>query len=64
MKQKLPKAAQLSKLERKSLVTYIYICEPKQSSLFGKEPKIQVNDVFVDVNEIVQFVNEEYYKLN
>ena len=33
VKQKLPKAAQLSKLERKSLVSYIYIGEPKQSSL-------------------------------
>ena len=39
VKQKLPKAAQLTKLERKSLVSYIYIGEPKQSSLFGKEPK-------------------------
>ena len=53
VKQKLPKAAQLSKLERKSLVSYIYIGEPKQNSLFGKEPKIQVNDVFVEVDEIV-----------
>ena len=64
VKQKLPKAAQLSKLERKSLVSYIYIGEPKQSSLFGKEPKIQVNDVFVEVDEIVQFVNQEKDKLN
>ena len=64
VKQKLPKAAQLTKLERKSLVSYIYIGEPKQSSIFGKEPKIQVNDVFVDVDEIIQFVNQEKDKLN
>ena len=64
VKQKLPKAAQLSKLERKSLVSYIYIGEPKQSSLFGKEPKIQVNDVFVEVSDIVQFVSQEKDKLN
>ena len=64
VKQKLPKAAQLTKLERKSLVSYIYIGEPKQSSLFGKEPKIQVNDVFVEVDEIIQFVNQEKDKLN
>ena len=62
--QKLPKAAQLTKLERKSLVSYIYIGEPKQSSLFGKEPKIQVNDVFVEVDEIIQFVNQKKDKLN
>ena len=64
VKQKLPKAAQLTKLERKSLVSYIYIGEPKQSSLFGKEPKIQVNDVFVEIDEIIQFVNQEKDKLN
>ena len=62
--QKLPKAVQLSKLERKSLVSYIYIGEPKQSSIFGKEPKIQVNDVFVEIDEIVLFVNQEKDKLN
>jgi len=62
--QKLPKAIQLSKLERKSLVSYIYIGEPKQSSIFGKEPKIQVNDVFVEINEIVLFINQEKDKLN
>ena len=62
--QKLPKAVQLSKLERKSLVSYIYIGEPKQSSIFGKEPKIQVNDVFVEINEIVLFINQEKDKLN
>jgi hypothetical protein len=62
--QKLPKAIQLSKLERKSLISYIYIGEPKQSSIFGKEPKIQVNDVFVEINEIVLFINQEKDKLN
>ena len=64
VKQKLPKAVQLSKLERKSLVSYIYIGEPKQSSIFGKEPKIQVNDVFVEIDEIILFVNQEKDKLN
>ena len=62
--QKLPKAIQLSKLERKSLISYIYIGEPKQSGIFGKEPKIQVNDVFVEIDEIVLFVNQEKDKLN
>ena len=64
VKQILPKAIQLSKLERKSLVSYIYIGEPKQSTIFGKEPKIQVNDVFVGIDEIVLFVNQEKDKLN
>ena len=64
VKQQLPRAIQLTKLERKSLVSYIYIGEPKQINLYGKEPKIQVNDVFVEVSDIVQFVNQEKDKLN
>ncbi len=64
VQQQLPRATQLSKLERKSLVSYIYIGEPKQTDLFGTEPKIQVNDVFIDVNGIVKFVNQEKDKLS
>ncbi len=64
VKQQLPRAIQLTKLERKSLVSYIYIGEPKQTNLYGKEPKIQVNDVFVEVSDIVLFVNQEKDKLN
>ena len=64
VKQQLPRAVQLTKLERKSLVSYIYIGEPKQTNLYGKEPKIQVNDVFVEVSDIILFVNQEKDKLN
>lgn len=64
VKQVLPKATQLSKLERKSLVSYVYIGEPKNTALYGVEPKIQVNDVFINVSDIVQFVNQEKDKLN
>ncbi len=62
--QKLPKSTQLTKLEKKSLVSYVYIGEPKQIALYGKEPKIQVNDVFVEVADIVRFVNMEKDKLS
>ena len=64
VKQQLPRASQLSKLERKSLVSYIYIGEPKKPELFGNEPRIQVNDVFVGVDDIVLFVNQEKDKLS
>ena len=64
VKQQLPRAVQLTKLERKSLVSYIYIGEPKQINLYGKEPKLQVSDVFVEVSDIVQFVSQEKDKLN
>lgn len=64
VKQMLPRATQLTKIERKSLVSYIYIGEPKNTSLYGNEPKIQTNDVFVDTQDIVQFVNQEKDKLS
>jgi biopolymer transport protein ExbD len=62
--QKLPEATQLKKLARKSLVAYIYIGEPKKIEQWGKEPKIQVNDVFIEPKDVIQWVNQEKAKLN
>lgn len=64
VKQTLPKSTQLSKLEKKSLVSYIYIGKPNKEDIYGKEPKIQVNDVFIDHKDIVRFVNTEKDKLS
>lgn len=64
VEQKLPRATQLNKIERKSLVSYIYIGPPKNAATFGTEPKIQVNDVFITPKDIVQFVNTEKDKLS
>lgn len=64
VKQQLPKSTQLTKLEKKSLVSYVYIGQPKQIAIFGSEPKIQVNDVFIETKDIVRFVNQEKDKLN
>lgn len=64
VKQKMPQATQLRKLMRKSLVTYLYIGEPNKTEQFGKEPKIQVNDVFVEPKDIIQWVNTEKAKLS
>jgi len=64
VKQQLPRATQLTKIERKSLVSYIYIGEPKNPSLYGSEPRIQTNDVFIAPEDIVQFVNQEKDKLS
>ncbi len=57
--QKLPKATQLTKIEKKSLVSYIYIGAPKNTEQYGSEPKIQTNDVFTEIDDIIQFVNQE-----
>lgn len=64
VEQKLPKATQLSKLERKSLVSYVYIGKPKRPAVYGVQPKIQVNDVFIEVKDVVRFVNQEKDKLS
>ncbi len=64
VKQNLPRATQLTKIERKSLVSYIYVGEPKNTVLYGNEPKIQTNDVFVTEEDIIQFVNQEKDKLS
>jgi len=64
VEQKLPRSTQLTKLEKKSLVSYVYIGKPKQVNLYGAEPKIQVNDAFIETNDIVRFVNQEKDKLS
>ena len=56
VEQQLPLATQLKKIERKSLVNYIYIGKPKNLKEFGSEPRVQVNDAFIDTKEVVQFV--------
>jgi len=64
VEQRIPKATQLRKLERKNLVSYIYIGKPKDAKKFGSEPKIQANDQFIDADGIIQFVTQEKDKLS
>lgn len=64
VKQRIPQASQLRKLERKTLVAYLYIGEPTKIEQWGKEPKIQANDVFIQPKEIIQWVNQEKAKLD
>jgi len=57
VKVQLPSATQVQKLEKKSLVSYIYIGEPTNKAL-GTKPRIQLNDAFASVKDIPQFVAE------
>ncbi len=61
-----PKATEVKKLEKKSLVTYIYVGKPKKAlrSQFGTEPRVQLNDAFARIGEIQQFVIEERQNIN
>ncbi len=64
VKQRIPKAQELRKLQRKSLVSYLYVGEPKQTQTWGDEPRIQANDVFINTNDIVMWVTQEKDKLD
>ncbi len=59
VKQRIPEASQLRKLERKSLVSYLYVGEPKKTDQWGTEPRIQANDVFIEPSDIVLWVTQE-----
>jgi biopolymer transport protein ExbD len=63
VKQGIPRATQLRKLMRKSLVANLYIGEPTKPALYGKEPKIQADDVFIEAKDIVRWVNEKKSEL-
>ncbi len=58
VKVRAPKANQIQKLENKSLVSYIYIGVPTKSQ-FGKLPRIQLNDVFAEPQQIREFIAAE-----
>ena len=58
---RLPEATELSKLEKKSLVSYIYVGEPlpQYQKTFGVAPRIQLNDQFANVNDIQDYIIAE-----
>ncbi len=57
----VPEATELSKLEKKSLVSYIYVGTPHQQyqKVFGSEPRIQLNDQFAKVSDIPDYITAE-----
>ena len=61
-----PKATEVNKLERKSLVSYIYIGKPvdRLQGQFGTAERIQLNDAFATKKDIIQFVEAEREQTN
>lgn len=57
----MPDARTVTKLEKKSLVSNIYIGRPKAEfvGMYGSEPRIQLNDKFASINDITSFVIAE-----
>ena len=55
---KAPQGTELEKLEKKSLVTFIYVGVPTQEfqKQLGTESRIQLNDSFAEVSEIQDYI--------
>ena len=53
-----PDATEVQKLEKKSLVSYIYVGVPMKTQ-FGSESRIQLNDAFANPSEIAEFIASE-----
>jgi biopolymer transport protein ExbD len=58
VKIRLPEASEVQKLERKSLVSFIYVGQPMRSQ-YGTESRIQLNDQFATINDIQSFIVRE-----
>ena len=56
-----PQGTELEKLEKKSLVTFIYIGKPTAQfqKQMGSETRIQLNDKFEDVSAVQDYIYQE-----
>ncbi|MBE9466963.1 MAG: biopolymer transporter ExbD [Bacteroidetes bacterium] len=57
----VPAAVQIQKLEKKSLVSYIYVGSPIKNfqKIFGTESRIQLNDAFATPGDIRDYITSE-----
>jgi len=62
---KTPNATELTKLEKKSLVNYIYIGKPtpKYQDVYGTKPRIQLGDKFATEKDIPLFLQQHKAKI-
>ena len=58
VKVQTPFATELTKLEEKSLVNYLYVGKPlkKYAQVYGTKPRLQLGDKFADMREIPLFL--------
>lgn len=62
---KTPSATQLTKLQEKSLVNYLYIGKPKDKfqETYGTSPRLQLGDKFATVADIPLFLEKHKIKV-
>ena len=60
-----PSATELTKLEEKSLVNYLYIGRPtaQYQKLYGTKPRLQLGDKFSNVSDIPLFLEKHKIKV-
>ncbi len=58
---KLPQATEIKKLEKKNLVSYIYVGAPLPAfqGKYGTEPRIQLNDKISELYDIAPYIEGE-----
>lgn len=56
-----PQATELQKLEKKSLVTFIYVGKPTPDLVakMGNETRIQLNDQIAEISEVGAYIGQE-----
>jgi len=57
-----PQATELQKLEKKSLVTFIYVGKPATPELIaklGNETRLQLNDAIAEISEVGAYIGQE-----
>jgi len=54
----LPQASEVQKLEKKNLVSFIYVGQPIKG-MYGTESRIQLNDQFATIDDIQDFIATE-----
>ena len=61
-----PSATELTKLEDKSLVNYLYIGRPTKQfqSVYGTSPRLQLGDKFATVDDIPLFLEQHKVKVS
>lgn len=61
IKNAMPVADQVEKLDKKNPVSFIYMGAPKEEfqKNYGSEARIQLNDKFAEVSEIIAFIGAE-----
>lgn len=64
VKVKVPSATEVQKLEKKSLVSYIYAGLPTKKELAGSGTRIQLNDQYATASDIGDFIATERQNLD